>query len=186
MELFGTTRSRSRRSHALIAPESFVTSDLPGWERSQGIILIAPSNGCPVLAVPRDDGARRHRGPATAGRRASALCARRASRSDAAGHERAIARSRRICLLSAGYSRRAASDRALAPQRIREALRDSARFPGPRIALRQRAGCRGHGVHGRLRTRSSRSSCRATRGSTWPSTSSRFSPGRRCRWSRFM
>jgi (S)-ureidoglycine aminohydrolase len=45
MELFGTTRSRSRRSHALIAPESFVTSDLPGWERSQGIIVIAPRIG---------------------------------------------------------------------------------------------------------------------------------------------
>jgi (S)-ureidoglycine aminohydrolase len=45
MELFGTTRSQSRRSHALIAPDSFVTSDLPGWERSQGIILIAPRIG---------------------------------------------------------------------------------------------------------------------------------------------
>jgi (S)-ureidoglycine aminohydrolase len=45
MELFGTTRSRSRRSHALIAPDSFVTSDLPGWERSQGIILISPRMG---------------------------------------------------------------------------------------------------------------------------------------------
>jgi len=45
MDVFGTTRSRSRRSHALIAPDSFVTSDLPGWERSQGIILIAPRMG---------------------------------------------------------------------------------------------------------------------------------------------
>ena len=45
MELFGTTRSRCRRSHALIAPDSFVTSDLPGWERSQGIIVIAPRMG---------------------------------------------------------------------------------------------------------------------------------------------
>lgn len=45
MELFGTTRSRSRRSHALIAPESFVTSDLPAWKRSQGIILIGPRMG---------------------------------------------------------------------------------------------------------------------------------------------
>jgi (S)-ureidoglycine aminohydrolase len=45
MELFGTTRSKTRRSHALIAPDSFVTSELPGWQRSQGIILIAPRMG---------------------------------------------------------------------------------------------------------------------------------------------
>jgi (S)-ureidoglycine aminohydrolase len=45
MDLFGTTRSRLRRSHALIAPDSFVTSDLPGWEHSQGIILISPRMG---------------------------------------------------------------------------------------------------------------------------------------------
>jgi (S)-ureidoglycine aminohydrolase len=45
MELFGTTRSRLHRSHALITPESFVRSDLPGWERSQGVILIAPRIG---------------------------------------------------------------------------------------------------------------------------------------------
>jgi (S)-ureidoglycine aminohydrolase len=45
MQLFGTTRSRTRRSHALIAPDSFVTSDLPGWEHSQGAILIAPQMG---------------------------------------------------------------------------------------------------------------------------------------------
>jgi (S)-ureidoglycine aminohydrolase len=45
MELFGTTRSRVRRSHALIAPDSFVSSDLPGWERSRGVILIAPRMG---------------------------------------------------------------------------------------------------------------------------------------------
>jgi (S)-ureidoglycine aminohydrolase len=45
MDLFGTTRSRIRRSHALIAPDSFVSSDLPGWERSRGVILIAPRMG---------------------------------------------------------------------------------------------------------------------------------------------
>jgi (S)-ureidoglycine aminohydrolase len=45
MDLFGTTRSRIRSTHALIAPDSFVRSDLPGWERSQGIILIAPRMG---------------------------------------------------------------------------------------------------------------------------------------------
>jgi (S)-ureidoglycine aminohydrolase len=45
MELFGTTRSRVQRSHALIGPDSFVTSDLPGWDRSQCIILISPRMG---------------------------------------------------------------------------------------------------------------------------------------------
>ncbi len=45
MELFGTTRSRLTRSHAVFAPESFVSSDLPGWERSQGVILISPRIG---------------------------------------------------------------------------------------------------------------------------------------------
>jgi len=45
MDLFGTTRSRVRRSHALIAPDSFVVSDLPGWEKSRGVIPIAPRMG---------------------------------------------------------------------------------------------------------------------------------------------
>jgi (S)-ureidoglycine aminohydrolase len=45
MELFGTTRSRVQRSHALIGPDSFVTSDVPGWERSQVINLISPRMG---------------------------------------------------------------------------------------------------------------------------------------------
>ena len=45
MELFGTTRSQLRQSHAVFAPESFVRSDLPGWERSQGVILISPRIG---------------------------------------------------------------------------------------------------------------------------------------------
>jgi (S)-ureidoglycine aminohydrolase len=45
MELFATTRSRLQRSHAVFAPESFVRSDLPGWERTQGVILISPRIG---------------------------------------------------------------------------------------------------------------------------------------------
>jgi (S)-ureidoglycine aminohydrolase len=45
MDLFGMTRSRLRRTHALFAPESFVRCDLPGWERSQGVILISPRIG---------------------------------------------------------------------------------------------------------------------------------------------
>ena len=45
MDVFGTTRSRMHRSHALLTPESFVRSDLPGWERSQGVVLISPRIG---------------------------------------------------------------------------------------------------------------------------------------------
>jgi (S)-ureidoglycine aminohydrolase len=59
MDLFGTTRSRVHRTHALITPESFVRSDLPGWERSQGVILIAPRIGSrfvQYLAMMEPDG----------------------------------------------------------------------------------------------------------------------------------
>lgn len=45
MNLFGSSRSSVRRDHALIAPESFVRSTLPGWEGSEGVILIAPQLG---------------------------------------------------------------------------------------------------------------------------------------------
>jgi (S)-ureidoglycine aminohydrolase len=59
MDPFGTTRSRVRRSHALIAPDSFVSSDLPGWERSRGVILIAPRMGArfiQYIAAMEEDG----------------------------------------------------------------------------------------------------------------------------------
>ena len=45
MDLFAHTRSRLARDHALIEPKSFVTTPLPGWERTQGVILIAPAMG---------------------------------------------------------------------------------------------------------------------------------------------
>lgn len=45
MSVFGSTRSVVRRDHVLIAPDSFVQAPLPGWERTQGIILIAPRMG---------------------------------------------------------------------------------------------------------------------------------------------
>jgi len=43
--VFGSSRSRVCKDHALIAPESFVQSTLPGWDKTQGIILIAPAMG---------------------------------------------------------------------------------------------------------------------------------------------
>lgn len=45
MNPFGSSRSRVCRDHALIAPDSFVSAPLPGWERAQGIMLIAPALG---------------------------------------------------------------------------------------------------------------------------------------------
>lgn len=45
MEPFGTTRSRVRPDHALIAPESFVAAPLPGWVGARGITLVAPRIG---------------------------------------------------------------------------------------------------------------------------------------------
>src|SRR5205809_6418822 len=45
MNVFGSTRSCVRRDHALIAPDSFVKSGLPGWENTEVIILISPQMG---------------------------------------------------------------------------------------------------------------------------------------------
>jgi (S)-ureidoglycine aminohydrolase len=45
MQLFGSTRSRLCRDHALIAPDSFVRAPLPGWDNTQGVILISPQLG---------------------------------------------------------------------------------------------------------------------------------------------
>lgn len=45
MDLFGSTRSRVCPDHALICPDSFVRSTLPGWSKTQIIILIAPPLG---------------------------------------------------------------------------------------------------------------------------------------------
>jgi (S)-ureidoglycine aminohydrolase len=45
MDLFGSTRSRVGRDHALICPDSFVPSGLPGWDKARGVILIAPALG---------------------------------------------------------------------------------------------------------------------------------------------
>src|SRR5262245_61141672 len=45
MQVFGATRSRVCKDHALICPDSFVPSPLPGWEKTQGVILIAPALG---------------------------------------------------------------------------------------------------------------------------------------------
>jgi (S)-ureidoglycine aminohydrolase len=45
MNIFGSTRSSVHKDHALIAPDSFVRSPLPGWTNTEGIILISPQMG---------------------------------------------------------------------------------------------------------------------------------------------
>jgi (S)-ureidoglycine aminohydrolase len=67
MELFGASRSRVVRDHALITPDSFVRSPLSGWERSEGAVLIAPRMGarfCQYIAHMQPGGSA---GPAAAG-----------------------------------------------------------------------------------------------------------------------
>jgi (S)-ureidoglycine aminohydrolase len=67
MTPFGSTRSRVCRDHALICPDSFVPSALPGWDGAKGVILIAPALGArftQYLALLDDGGTA---GPAAAG-----------------------------------------------------------------------------------------------------------------------
>ncbi len=45
MQVFGATRSRVCKDHALICPDSFVPTPLPGWTNTQGVTLIAPALG---------------------------------------------------------------------------------------------------------------------------------------------
>lgn len=45
MNPFGFSRSRIARDHALLAPESFVRSTLPGWDNTEVVILISPALG---------------------------------------------------------------------------------------------------------------------------------------------
>jgi (S)-ureidoglycine aminohydrolase len=45
MDPFGTSRSRVRRDHALIAPDSFVRAPIPGWSGTRGVVLVAPRMG---------------------------------------------------------------------------------------------------------------------------------------------
>jgi len=45
MTPFGSTRSTVQRDHALLAPDSHIISQLPGWTETAGIILISPHMG---------------------------------------------------------------------------------------------------------------------------------------------
>ena len=177
MELFGTTRSQSRRSHALIAPDSFVTSDLPGWERSQGIILIAPRMGArfsQYIAIMEPGGAAGQPPP---------------------GVERVIyVLEGQVDLILPGGSEQSLGPggfaycppdtlvelRATAPSRLnvfekRYVIR--AGFPRSLNRSSATSGMSRAPPSWATRTRSSRSCYRAIRDSTWPSTCSHFKPG---------
>ncbi len=41
----GDTRTHLARNHAVIGPDSHVVAPLPGWEETQGVVLIAPAMG---------------------------------------------------------------------------------------------------------------------------------------------
>lgn len=44
-ELFGTTRNVVKQRYALLTPQGFVTSYLPGWENARCVVLISPAMG---------------------------------------------------------------------------------------------------------------------------------------------
>jgi (S)-ureidoglycine aminohydrolase len=67
MDPFGTSRSRVCRSHALIAPDSFVSSRLPGWTKSMGVVLVAPRLGAGFVQYLARMDAGATAGPAIAG-----------------------------------------------------------------------------------------------------------------------
>ena len=45
MNLFGTTRTHVTRNHALIAPDGYVGTGLPGWTNVSAVTLISPQMG---------------------------------------------------------------------------------------------------------------------------------------------
>src|SRR5580692_8652826 len=44
-ELFGATRNVVKLRYALLTPQGFVTSYLPGWENARCVVLISPGMG---------------------------------------------------------------------------------------------------------------------------------------------
>ena len=111
MDPFGTTRSRVRRDHALIAPDSFVAAPLPGWRSAKGVVLVAPADGGAVRPVPRADGGRRGRpAPAAAGVERVVFVLEGEVEVELGRRRRPRPRARRLRLLPAGRRRAAAGD----------------------------------------------------------------------------
>ncbi|HZQ47627.1 MAG TPA: cupin domain-containing protein, partial [Verrucomicrobiae bacterium] len=58
-ELFGATRNVVKQSYALLTPNGFVPSYLPGWENAVCVVLISPAMGakfCQFLITLNKDG----------------------------------------------------------------------------------------------------------------------------------
>ena len=51
MNLFGTTRTNVTRNHALITPDGYVETGLPGWTRASAVTLISPQMGASFVQV---------------------------------------------------------------------------------------------------------------------------------------
>ena len=51
MNLFGTTRTHVTRNHALIAPDGFVKTGLPGWSGVEAVTLISPQMGASFVQI---------------------------------------------------------------------------------------------------------------------------------------
>ena len=166
MDLFGTTRSRVRRSHALIAPTASCPRTSRAGSGSRGVILIAPRMGArftQYLALMEAGGTA---GPAPPGveRVLYVLEGEVALTLPARGRARPGAR--RVRVLPAGRRRRAACGHALPAQRVREAICPPARHrrsPGRSAATSETSPAPRSWA---IPTRSSRCSCRPTRGST--------------------
>jgi (S)-ureidoglycine aminohydrolase len=67
MNVLGSTRSRICKDHALIAPESFVRSTLPGWDNTEIVVLISPRMGARFTQYLAYMGAGAVAGPMVAG-----------------------------------------------------------------------------------------------------------------------
>ncbi|MFL5330619.1 MAG: (S)-ureidoglycine aminohydrolase [Gemmataceae bacterium] len=67
MKPFGATRSRIAREYALICPDSFVNSSLPGWGKATITMLIAPVIGARFTQFLATFEAGGHAGPAASG-----------------------------------------------------------------------------------------------------------------------
>jgi (S)-ureidoglycine aminohydrolase len=66
MNVPGSTRTRICKDHALLAPESFVRSTLPGWENTDIVVLISPQMGARFIQYLAYMGAGAVAGPAAA------------------------------------------------------------------------------------------------------------------------
>jgi (S)-ureidoglycine aminohydrolase len=66
MSVLGSARSRICKDHALLTPESFVRSTLPGWENTEIVVVVSPQMGARFMQYLAYMGAGAVAGPAAA------------------------------------------------------------------------------------------------------------------------